>query len=33
MGVYYVDITEKAEMDILRIKKSGNSSDIKKLKK
>jgi toxin YoeB len=33
MGVYYVEITEKAEMDILRIKKSGNSSDIKKLNK
>jgi toxin YoeB len=33
MGKYYVEITEKANDDILKIKKSGNSNDIKKIDK
>ena len=33
MGEYFVDITEKAENDILRIYKSGSRSDINKLNK
>ena len=31
MGEYYVEITEKATNDILKIKKSGNRRDIKKI--
>jgi len=33
MGKYFVDITEKAEYDILKIRKSGNKGDINKLNK
>ena len=33
MGEYFVDITEKAENDILKIYKSGSRSDINKLNK
>lgn len=33
MGEYYVEITEKAINDILKIKKSGNRKDIKKIDK
>ena len=33
MGKYFVDITEKAEYDILKIRKSGNKADINKLNK
>ena len=33
MGEYFVDITEKAENDILKIYKSGNKDDINKLNK
>ena len=33
MGEYFVDITEKAENDILKIYKSGNKGDINKLNK
>lgn len=33
MGEYFVDITDKAENDILNIYKSGNKGDINKLNK
>jgi toxin YoeB len=33
MGKYFVEITEKAEYDLLKIKKSGNKSDITKVNK
>ena len=33
MGKYFVDITEKAEYDILKIRKSGNKGNINKLNK
>jgi toxin YoeB len=33
MGIYYVEITEKAEKDILKIEKSGDKATIKKLEK
>jgi len=33
MGEYFLDITEKAENDILKIYKSGSRSDINKLNK
>jgi toxin YoeB len=33
MGIYFIEITEKAEADISKIKKSGDKATIKKLEK